>query len=260
MADPIVYDVEYQHGAGLIKKILRDPTTHDVHAWSWQSGYNHMTPEDRELATKTHSIDITVLDFPSSWEDGQYGNNDVQINTLGDLHLIPVERPVIAFPKPITSYVEVPGYKQREVDMTEALTGDVMYGPREGTLSFYYENLYRYATKYHAPVVVTYNEGQPNEYKRLEDFHMFMRYDPTFQTTREFYYCYNTWNEIYFALAYFINGRRIKLVLRDNPAFYYTGRLSVTNFKSGQDSFGTVELAYKLDPYRINTITGQPEF
>lgn len=250
--------VRYQHGAGLIKKIIYDsPQETNVTLWSWQSGYTHMTPEDRELATKTHSIDITVLNFPANWSSQTGYGPDLEINTLGDLHLIPQERPVIAFPKPITSYVEVPGYKQREVDMTEALTGDVMYGPREGTLLFYYENLYRYATKYHAPVVVTYNEGQPNEYKRLEDFHMFHMNDPVYGPNREFYYCYNTWNEIYFALAHFINGRRIKLVLRDDPTFYYTGRLSVTSFKSGQDSFGTVELTYKLDPYRINAITGE---
>lgn len=243
----------YQYGTGLIKKIVRDAQNPEtIVSWSWQSGYEHMTPEERELAIKTHSIEITVLGM------GHPGT-DLKINTLGDLHLIPVERPVIALPKPITSYVEVPGYKQREVDMTEALTGNVMYGPREGTLSFYYENLYRHVSKYHAPVVVTYNEGQPNEYKRLEDFHKFTMTDPTYHsiTNDEFYYCYKTWKEIYYGLSYFINGRRIQLKLWDIPEFYYTGRLSVTNFKSGQDSFGTVELTYKLDPYRINAITGE---
>lgn len=234
-----------QLGTGLLKMVTYTVPAHEVVSWYWATGYTHMTPEDRELAVKTHSIEITVPGLG-------YQGTDLMINTLGDLHLIPQERPVIAFPKPITSYVEVPGYKQREVDMTEALTGDVMFGPREGTLSFYYENLYRHATKYHAPVVVTEN-GQPV----CKDFHLFTMMDPVYQTDREFYYWYKEWRHIYYALSNFVNGRRIKLKLLDDPDYYYTGRLSVTNFKSGQDSFGTVELTYKLDPYRIKEATGE---
>ena len=237
--------VSYRLGTGLIIKDVYDTET-QVTDHYLITGYSHMTPSDRQEAVKTHSIELTVLGMDL---DG----TDLNINTLGDLHLIPQERPVIAFPKPITSYVEVPGYKQREVDMSEALTGDVMFGPREGTLSFYYENLYRSVSKYHLPTVT-----EIDHVPTLVNFLAFKMDDPEYhRVNADFYYWYKEWRLIYYALAHYVNGRRIKLKLLDDPDYYYTGRLSVTNFKSGQDSFGTVELTYKLDPYRIKEATGE---
>ena len=234
---------DYRLGTGLL---IKDVTDQGVTTSTIVSGYTHMAPSDRDEAKKTHSIEIIV---PGGALDG----GDLYVNTLGDLHLIPQERPVIALPKPITSYVEVPGYKNREVDMTEALTGDVMYGPREGTLSFYYENLYRSVTKYHLPTVKTV-DNVPT----LVDFMVFTMPDPEYhRDPGEFYYWYKPWNFIYFALSHYINGKRVKLKLLDDPDYYYTGRLSITNFKSGQDSFGTVEISYKLDPYRIKESSGE---
>lgn len=243
----------YKLGTGLLIKEVEETETHVI-TRSFVSGYTHMLPEERQTAERTHSIEITALGLGI---DGA----DLPINTLGDLHLIPQERPVIAQPAPVTSYVEVPGYKNREVDMTEALTGSVMFGPREGTLSFYYENLYRHVSDYHLPKLLSRTVTDPETHQEsieyyTVDFHEFTRYDPEYETTREFYYWYKPWNLIYMALANYINGRRVKLKLLDDPEYYYTGRLRVSNFKSGQNSFGTVELTYKLDPYRVKISDG----
>lgn len=232
------------------------PIKNDNGTYSMFTGRPAMTPDERTTAQNIHSIKL-VIPGKGVNPDGSWGA-DLEVDLYGDFHLIPQERPVIAPPSPITSYVEVPGYKNREVDMTETLTGDVMYGPREGTLSFYYENTYRYLSKYH---LHTYN----SELHRWVDFNSegVVLVDREYgraadQYKRTFHPWYKSWAMIMRALTFYVNGRRVQLTLLDDPNYYYTGRLRVSNFKSGQQSFGTVEITYKLDPYRIPTAGGNP--
>lgn len=60
-------------------------------------------------------------------------------NTWDDWHLIPSSPPVFAPPTPKTKYIDIPG-ADWHIDMTTALTGDVVYNGREGSLEFYVDN------------------------------------------------------------------------------------------------------------------------
>lgn len=60
-------------------------------------------------------------------------------NTWADWYLIPSSRPVFNPPEPKTKYVEVPGANWH-LDMSTALTGEMLYNGRTGTLEFIVDN------------------------------------------------------------------------------------------------------------------------
>lgn len=108
------------------------------------SGLRYMTPSDRTKAANMHSVNFYVKD-----EDGLDDDVYREINSYGDLHLIPSSMPFIIPPPVKLLTVDVPGSDTGEVDMSESLTGSPLYGVREGTIEFMYENTYRYASALH---------------------------------------------------------------------------------------------------------------
>lgn len=60
-------------------------------------------------------------------------------NTYDDWHLIPTERPSVAFPEVKESYVEIPGANGK-LDYTEVLAGAVTYNNSSGSWEFIVEN------------------------------------------------------------------------------------------------------------------------
>lgn len=79
-----------------------------------------------ELVTKT-SDGLTYWDFSN------------YANTWTDWHLIPSTRPSIENPTIITKFVEIPG-ADGMLDLTDYLTGNPVYGQRQGSLSFIIDN------------------------------------------------------------------------------------------------------------------------
>lgn len=80
-----------------------------------------------------HSITFTVV-------DGLVPKGDK--NTWADWFLVPSSRPVFNPPSPKTTYIDIPG-SDGHLDMTEALTGDVTYDCRKGSLEFIVDNWHR---------------------------------------------------------------------------------------------------------------------
>lgn len=62
-------------------------------------------------------------------------------NTWDEWKLIPTTRPDFAMPNLVTNYVDIPG-RYEPLDLTNALTGHIMYSPRAGTWEFYVMNDY----------------------------------------------------------------------------------------------------------------------
>lgn len=102
-------------------------------------------------------------------------------NTWDDWHLIPQSRPVFLPPDVKTSYVEVPG-ADGKMDMTESLTGSVLYKNRQGTIQFYVDNGHEEWEVLYAKIM-NYLHGQ-KMYAVLED-------DPSFYYEGRF--SVNTW-------------------------------------------------------------------
>ncbi len=63
-------------------------------------------------------------------------------HTWRDWYLIPTGRPTISQAGASTSFVDIPGRKLGPVDLSEYLTGGMIYTARQGSLSFYVDNLH----------------------------------------------------------------------------------------------------------------------
>lgn len=60
-------------------------------------------------------------------------------NTWNDWHLIPSKRPTVASPGVETNMVQIPG-RSGSLDMSEYLTGGIVYGDRSGSWEFIVDN------------------------------------------------------------------------------------------------------------------------
>ena len=65
-------------------------------------------------------------------------------NTWEDWHLIPDGRPTVTQASPTTNYVAIPGREDGPIDMSEYLTGKMVYGDRSGSFEFYVDNDHEY--------------------------------------------------------------------------------------------------------------------
>lgn len=63
-------------------------------------------------------------------------------NTWDDWHIVPATRPVFSPPDVKTNYVDVPG-ADGHIDISEALSGEVLYKNRSGSTTFYVMNGYK---------------------------------------------------------------------------------------------------------------------
>lgn len=75
----------------------------------------------------------------------------------------------------------------------------------------------------------------------------------------EFYVMHDLWSRgwayAYTVVQHYIHGRRLKVVLEDDPDYYYEGRISVTGWASPKD-YSKITISYSLDPYKIEASTG----
>lgn len=60
---------------------------------------------------------------------------------------------------------------------------------------------------------------------------------------------YQAWNVLYYEILNYLHGKRLKVILEDDPSYYYEGRLTVNEWKS--DSWwSTIVIDYELYPYK----------
>lgn len=79
-------------------------------------------------------------------------------NTWDDWFLIPSSRPVFNPPKVKTVYIDIPG-ADWHLDMSESLTGEVVYEGREGSLEFIVDNGHRTWSELYSDIM-DYLHGQ----------------------------------------------------------------------------------------------------
>ncbi len=138
--------------------------------------------------------------------DGKYSIIINGKHTWEDWHLAPTSRIYVAPPEPKYNYIEIPGMNG-SLDLTESLTNNVFYGPREGTWEFYVDN--------------------------NKDL---------------------TWYELYSLIMNEIHGQKVKVVLTEDPKWYYEGRIDVDDWSHEKDA-SKITFNYKLDPYKFSNYT-----
>ena len=127
------------------------------------------------------------------------------VNTYDDLHLVPVEVPVVTMPKPKTKTYDLPG-ADGQLDLTELLTGEVPYSNREGSFEFYVLNDY-----------------------------------PGY-----------SWFDVHNKIVNYLHGKKMRMILEDDPAFYYNGRFAVDSWKTEKD-WSRLTISYNLEPFKYYT-------
>ena len=66
-------------------------------------------------------------------------------------------------------------------------------------------------------------------------------------------YNYN-WIDVYTDIMRYLHGRRMKMVLEDDPNYYYEGRFEVNSWKSDANN-STIAIDYHLSPYKYEVTT-----
>lgn len=58
------------------------------------------------------------------------------------------------------------------------------------------------------------------------------------------------WNKLYHKIANYLHGKRMSMVLEDEPYFYYDGRFKVSWTSGNDGTWSKVSVNYSLDPYK----------
>lgn len=148
-------------------------------------------------------------------------------NTYDDWHLIAPNRLFVAPPSPRTNYIDILG-KNGSLDYTEALTKIPRFADRTGSWDF-----------------VILNPGDTVDYPLNAD------------TVRH-------WPDLYSELMFYFRAKEFdRVILEDDPEYYYTGRVWVSDWQSSAN-WSQVTLSYRFRPFkkRLNNsrVNGVVEF
>jgi len=59
------------------------------------------------------------------------------------------------------------------------------------------------------------------------------------------------WTALYSEIMAYLHGRRLRVILDDEPDFYYIGRLAVSEWVSAKGN-SLITINYRFEPYKIN--------
>lgn len=62
---------------------------------------------------------------------------------------------------------------------------------------------------------------------------------------------YGQWHERYSEIMGYLHGKRMRMVLEDDPNYFYIGRFSVSGWDSGEN-WSTITIDYHLDPFKYS--------
>lgn len=64
------------------------------------------------------------------------------------------------------------------------------------------------------------------------------------------------WLVIYTEMHNFLHGRRLRMILEDDPEYYYDGTFKIENWASNNDGTGsTVTIGYSVEPYKMSVLS-----
>lgn len=67
------------------------------------------------------------------------------------------------------------------------------------------------------------------------------------------------WNKLYQRIANYLHGKKMEMVLEDDPEYYYYGRYKVVWTSNNNGTWADVEISYTLDPYKYSIQTSIQE-
>ena len=70
---------------------------------------------------------------------------------------------------------------------------------------------------------------------------------------------YRPWNIAYTTISAFLHGKRIRMILWDEPNVYYEGTASVDTWKS-DEHFSSITINYEVDPFKMEVTTSIDDY
>lgn len=67
------------------------------------------------------------------------------------------------------------------------------------------------------------------------------------------------WNKLYQRIANYLHGKKMEMVLEDDPEYYYYGRYKVVWTSNNNGTWSDIEISYTLDPYKYSIQTSIQE-
>lgn len=139
-------------------------------------------------------------------------------NTWENWGLVPSSRPTIVSPTQKRTTSDISNMVDGELDLSLSLLPYPVFSTRQGSLEFIYNPLH------------------------------ILVYKPQSQVMK--------WEDLQSEIYSFIHGKRLRMILEDDPNHYYEGTFSVDNMTSNTDGSGSVvTINYILEPYKLNIFT-----
>ena len=67
---------------------------------------------------------------------------------------------------------------------------------------------------------------------------------------------YKPWNVLYSEISEFLHGRKLRMVLEDDPEYYYEGRFWVDGWSSETDGSGSkITIGFSVEPYKMSILS-----
>lgn len=163
-------------------------------------------------------------------------------NTWASWRLIPSSRPFIAPPTQKTVYEEVP-FANGKLDFSEFGVSDSVFDNREG--SFEFTAINNMIDGY----VTGYSKALSQGGNKLTLMSMYDNKLPSSATREELNGSPLDWDQEYSEIMSSLHGERRKIVLEDDPSFYYIGRTEVETTNS-EENYTTYTIKYDVWPFK----------
>lgn len=140
------------------------------------------------------------------------------INTWDDWHLIPSSRPLITPPSFKSNYIDVPG-ANGSIDASTTILTYPRYN-QDGSIA-----------------ASTVSESYPTYNNRTGSIEFYVMND------------YGEWYNRYSDAMDYLHGQKVKIILEDEPDYYYQGRMTVNQWRSEKD-WSKITLDYNVAPFK----------
>lgn len=70
---------------------------------------------------------------------------------------------------------------------------------------------------------------------------------------------YGPWYDRYSTISHYLGGKKMKMVLSDEPDYYYFGRFSVASWTS-EEHWSKIEIDYHVDPFKYSQLEESMDF
>lgn len=67
------------------------------------------------------------------------------------------------------------------------------------------------------------------------------------------YLGYKGWVDVYQTILNHLHGKKMKMILEDDPSYYYEGRFSIKSWSSDKD-YSSINIDYNVDPFKYSVV------